>query len=568
MKTILTFVFVVSIITLKAQHLTVEWVSQINGLAPVESIKADNEGNIYAAGRLNSVTDFDPGPGVYNLIPNPDLMSIFIVKMNSAGELLWVKKIEGELLYIKDIEVDEESNVYIYGTFAFSVDFDPGPGTCILGFQGGTDAYIVKLNAEGDFAWAKTFGGLNQQWANCIHLDEDQNILLSGSFNGEADFDPGAGTEIFNTYSPTLGLYTTDIYITKLNPSGQLIWAKQFRTDSSGEIPVMTTDHANNIFLTGYYVKKLDADPGNNTVNLEASNSFYKNAFLLKLDANGDYMFSKNYTSTFDIYATSIARDENDNLYIAGTFEGEADLDPGPNILTAISNVSTNGFICKLDAAGNTVWGKGFGGPNTEELLFLGLDSHGNPISSGYFSWYSEFDTGSDPFILNSNGSIDVFITKLDTNGQFIWAKNIGGTNYDELTDMQFHNSGNLFLSGTLVTNTDLDPEYSGVPWYNISEGEQYIEKLSLTTLGLGDLSMGSDWTIYPNPTNGKCVIRSENNSIQHLRLFSFDGQLIQVIPSINQKTFSLELQQNPGFYWLEITDQSGHCSTVKVVKQ
>jgi hypothetical protein len=557
----------VSIISLKAQHLTVEWVNQMKG-SPVKSISTDSEGNIYATGVLSSLTDFDSGPGVYNLIPGPNLMSIFISKMNSAGEFIWAKKIEGELLYIKDIEVDEESNVYIYGTFSFSVDFDPGPGTCILDFQGGTDAYIVKLNAEGDFVWAKTFGGLNNQWASCIHLDEEQNILLSGSFKGDADFDPGSGTEIFNTYSPVLDDYTFDIYISKLNPSGQLIWAKQFRTYSYGESSAMTTDHANNIFLTGYYVKMLDADPGNNTVNLEGSNLINKNAFLLKLDANGDFMFSKNYTSTFNIYATSIAQDENDNLYLAGTFEGEADLDPGPNVLTAISNVSSNGFICKLDAAGNTVWGKGFGGPNTEKLLFLGLDSQGNPISSGYFSLYSEFDTGSDPFILNSNGNIDVFITKLDTNGQFIWAKNIGGTNYEELTDMRFDNSGNIFLSGTMVSNTDLDPEYSGVPWYNISEGKQYIEKLSLTTLGFGDLSIDSDWTIYPNPTNGKCNIHSENSSIQHLRLFSFEGQLVQAIPSINQKTFSFELQQKPGFYWLEITDQSGHCSTVKVVKQ
>jgi hypothetical protein len=125
----------------------------------------------------------------------------------------------------KSIAVDGSGNVYTTGFFTGTVDFDPGPGISNLTCAGDKDIFISKLDAMGNFLWAKSMGGINIDWGNSIALDGAGNVYTTGFFEGSADFDPGAGSNILST----TGEGDFDLYISKLDPAGNFVLGKKYR---------------------------------------------------------------------------------------------------------------------------------------------------------------------------------------------------------------------------------------------------------------------------------------------------------------------------------------------------
>src|SRR4029078_109702 len=130
--------------------------------------------------------------------------------------------------------------------------------------------------------------------------------------------------------------------------------------------------------------------------------------------------------------------DANGNLYSTGGFYSITDFDPGPGTfnLTAFGyNGTSTGiqdvFVLKLDAAGNFQWVKQMGGTQMDQAWGISLDPSGNILTTGHFEGTVDFDPGSGTYNLVSVGSLDAFISKLDPNGNFIWAKQVGGTLID-----------------------------------------------------------------------------------------------------------------------------------------
>src|SRR5674476_1418906 len=112
--------------------------------------------------------------------------------------LVWAKNMGGASDdYVNSIAVDASGNVYTTGYFLGTVDFDPGAGTYNLTSAGGYDIFIIKLDASGNFVWAKNMGassGASSDQGFSIAVDASGNVYTTGLFTGTADFDPGAGT--------------------------------------------------------------------------------------------------------------------------------------------------------------------------------------------------------------------------------------------------------------------------------------------------------------------------------------------------------------------------------------
>ena len=131
-------------------------------LPPLEiiasSISSDAIGNIYTTGYFAGTVDFDPGNGITTL--DPTGADIFVHKMDSSGNFIWARSFGGigedRGLSLK---VDDLGNVYTTGAFNGTADFDPSTGTANLTSNGFQDAFVSKLNANGDFVWVKQMGG-------------------------------------------------------------------------------------------------------------------------------------------------------------------------------------------------------------------------------------------------------------------------------------------------------------------------------------------------------------------------------------------------------------------------
>jgi len=441
-----------------AQNLNLAWVKQAGGTTEeaAHSIAGDAAGNIYTCGVFSGTCDFDPGPGVYNLVSNGNI-DIYISKMDDSGNLLWAKSMGGPNAdQATSIATDAGGNVFVTGFFFNTVDFDPGPGLFNLTAFGQQDVFVCRLDAVGNFVWARQMGGSNYDQAWSLTLDAANNVYTCGEFASTvADFDPGAG--VFNLNN----LGSTNAFISKLDASGNFVWAKHIGGTSIARARSLITDAGGNLLVTGnFYDTNIDFDPGPGI--FPVPNSGGSDIFILKLDAAGAFVWAKQMGGANTELGDAITVDAAGNIYTTGYFMGEGDYDPGPGVFSLSSISNTAIFISKLNASGNFVWAKSFGGTVSDPKVNVGqaiiTDANQNVYVACNFVFTVDFDPGPGIFNLTSVGWWDISLAVLDAAGNFITAKQIGGNYVETPLGLLADGNGNIYMVGDFSTVTDFDP--------------------------------------------------------------------------------------------------------------
>ncbi len=171
-----------------------------------------------------------------------------------------------------------------------------------------------------------------------------------------------------------------------------------------------------------------------------------------------NFQWAKQMGSTDWDKGTAIALDSNGNVYCTGDFRGTVDFDPGPGVFNLTAGGTQDIFISKFDASGNFIWAKQIGAAGWEESHALSLDEDGNIYAAGFFLGPTDFDPGAATFILNSSPGGDAFISKLDSAGNFVWAKQIGGTLAVTAYALSVDENGNVYTTGFFDGTADFDP--------------------------------------------------------------------------------------------------------------
>ncbi|MBX3164420.1 MAG: SBBP repeat-containing protein [Bacteroidetes bacterium] len=387
------------------------------------------------------------------------LVAILMQLFANAQFYTWAKAIIGDpgnSDYGVAIVTDTAGNVYI-GGFGHSMnnDFDPGPGTATVSFIS-EDIYFAKYDANGNFLWVKTIGGsYNGDNLHSMAIDNAANIYITGNFFGtNIDFDPGPGTALLTATN-------NSIFFAKYDSNGNYLWAKAVGGASGSARSINIDNATGNIYVTGYFSGiGADFDPGPGTATLSSAGS--NDVFFAKYDANGNYLWAKAMGSVGWGWNAgySIATDMVGNVLVTGTFSGTVDFDPGPGTAT-YSALGYDVFFAKYDTSGNYLWAKAISGNGFNEVGFnIATDTANNVYVSGSFeSTNADFDPGPGTATLSSAGSADIFFAKYDANGNYLWAKNIGGSGSDYANSMVIDVAGYLYLTGSFVgTNIDFDP--------------------------------------------------------------------------------------------------------------
>lgn len=436
-----------------------------NGIDNGRSVAVDAMGNVYSIGIFQREVDFDPGPGFYPMTAqNIFATAIYISKLNPSGQFVWAKQIpllvDGEIF----ISLDKDANIYITSGLKFAVDMDPGPGTVLTTPTGAEDAFLLKLDKDGNFIWVRQLGGTNgNSIAQGKKLDIDPltgDVIVCGAFSRTVDFDPGPN--IFNL--TTIGSF--EGFITKLTKNGDFIWAKQLggfnNVYASIYINDIKCDATGNVLSTGTFVGNCDFDPGFS--NNYLSNTGDGDVFISKLDKNGNFIWAKKVGETDPVYSSysrtigyGIDADKFGNIYVSGIFEGPVlDFDPGVAVSNLISAGFSDEFVLKVDAAGNFIWARNIGGLQHDYNMDLCVDVNNNVYAMGFHEGIVDFDPG--PAVNNQNCYEQTAIVKLDENGYFIYVAKFSGSGYTTARQIIVDGSKNIYSTGYFGGVIDFDP--------------------------------------------------------------------------------------------------------------
>ncbi len=451
---LLTF-FLLLGIGLQGQELQwVRGVGSIGGHVYGTAIATDDDGNIYSAGRFTNTVDFDPGiDTVWRSAPNN--YDAYVMKMDSIGKLLWVRTFGSTSdESVTSIVVDHHNNVIISGDFNGTVDFDPGPGFAYRTAGSTKNIFQWKADANGNFLRVFHYYSPSQVSTGLsLTIDDDKNLIMSGTFTGTIDFDPGPGTSnLTSSYR--------DAFIQKLDSNDNFVWAAKIGGTATQSGNACKTDSSGNVYVTGSFSGTTDFDPGAGTYAL--SSPSIKNAFLLKLTSTGSFdwvrRFGTSASSNLDGKAIEVGR--SGNVYFGGYFTESVDFDPGAGTDT-LSNVGGNDFfIAAFDSLGNHRWAHGFGDTLTDQLLGMAIDSAENIFTVGRFIGTIDFDPSSNGVASLTGGltTYSAFIDVLDSAGQYVWASHLTGSNWVEANAICIAKNGHQLVTGRFSNEPDFDP--------------------------------------------------------------------------------------------------------------
>jgi PKD repeat protein len=404
---------------------------------------------------------------------------IFLVLMafafNANAQIYqWAKNVgnatSGEWLY--GMVADAVGNTISVGYFRNTVDFDPGPGVFNLtGSNNYLATYILKLDAAGNFVWAKAIVSGGNIRGYSIATDLDGNILIGGTFNGICDFDPGPGS-----YTGTASSNSA-AYLLKLDPNGNFLWVREINSSWDDDYAyALTVDSAGNVYTTGRQSSTIDFDFGPGTSYLYGTDNLY----VLKVNAAGNYVWVKGFGTDGIKEIMGIKSDAHGNLTMTGHYNANFDTDPGPGTNTiTMSGIYADAFIIKLDSAGNHLWGKGIGGTAYHDVgLAITLDPSGNALVTGQFASTVDFDPGPGTANESTAGVEDIFVLKLDASGNYVWHAVMGGTGADKGYAIVTDRLGNVFTTGQFHATVDFDPGAGIQTWTSAGYQDAFMQIL------------------------------------------------------------------------------------------
>jgi hypothetical protein len=334
-----------------------------SGTDVANSIRKTSDGGYIIAGESES----NNGDVTVNL----GGIDAWIVKLDSAGNITWQKSFGG-------VSVDKVNSIqqtsdggYIFAGYTASIN-------------GNVNYWIVKLDIFGNMTWQKSFGGFGSDQATSIEQTFDEGYIVAGySYSNNGDVSGNHGS--------------SDIWIVKIDATGNLIWQKSFggsgneRTqfDYYGFLPIKQT-------LDGGYIIAGSSTSNDGDVT---GNHGYSDFWIVKIDPTGNITWQKSLGCTYDDYASSVQQISNGGYIIAG----ESRLNDGD---VTGNHGSTDFWIVNLDSLGNLVWQKSFGGSIADNIYSIQETAEGEYVCVG--STYS-----NDGDVIGHYSNEDLWIVKL-----------------------------------------------------------------------------------------------------------------------------------------------------------
>jgi hypothetical protein len=523
----------------------------------------------------------------------------------------WAKQIIGTNSNVgSDVATDSENNVYVAGTFIDNATFGNQTFTanCQTMCQTG---FVVKYAADGSYNWTNVFSTLNSCFAEKILVDHEDNIIVSGRFDGII----WIGSYQLESQS------SQDVFVAKINQQGDVLWVKQGICLDNISIESIAVDNSNNIYAAGRTW---------NQANFDNLNIPDPGLFIVKFNTDGTPLSVINERGCL---ASSIAVGDDYSLYLSGIIYSTATigvdtLEPSGyyhieylgNDTDSIYVTPSDLLFVRYDSLGNVVWHRTAYSKGYDDAISSTLDNNSNFYITGSIGDTTNFWGTIIPYSYFSNQ----FLLKIDSAGNVSWVKKstpISSEGRIYFTDITYKNDS-LYLVGfpwgqslfggivfsspsnqqnTFIAklNTDGVGDWLEMDTTNLARSEplaivldenndfiitgyfedsvhfgehyldaftngfanMYVAKMRIGPVGIEETSR-IDILIFPNPTTTEITVNGYSPA--YLKLCNTLGQKVAEANKSN-KLYVGNLPQ--GLYVLQMFDANGqHVKTEKVI--
>jgi Beta-propeller repeat len=382
----------------------------------------------------------------------------FCLKYDPAGRVQWVLQFDQP---IKTIKV-KNKHLYLAGQFVKSIRFD----TLQLNTKGNYDTYLAQLSLDGKLNWIRQISASEDALTHGITLDSEENIYLTGGFVGTLKIDDF-------TLQP---IKLKNIYLIKFNVEGKSIWAKQA---SAGDYPLngvyvwgIHTDSQDNILLTGSIIGAgvFGSQKVSSSVERfqKESGTYNNDAFLAKYTPKGELLWVRNIATHVEVQ--DITSDEQNAIYLTGYFRGNLNPAKPQELGTAIFDqylklktpIDAEGhpiecmFVAKYSSLGNLIWVKQAQNQGKSRGIRLEIDKLNREILvAGFFNGTLKFNEHTLQTQNPQSPQADLFLARYQSNGALVWAKQLGGSESENLGDLLIDESAKLYLVGVFRKEAD-----------------------------------------------------------------------------------------------------------------
>jgi len=351
-------------------------------------IAVDGDGNVVITGRFKGSVKF----GTTTLSNAGGVNSdVFVAKFDAGGTHVWSKRFGGTGSESgTGIAVDPGTgDVVVTGWFVdTTINFGTGPLT--TAGAGDSDVFVAKLGATtGNGLWSHDYGGTSWQQGTALAVDPVGNIVMAGSFGGSI---------IFGAETLTDGQNPRDMFLVRLDSSGNPGWAKQF-ADVGDHLEDLAVDASGSIIAAGWHLGATDFGCG-------PLSSALSRPFAAKLDAVGTCTWSRSFDGAGSAEGIAAITDPSGNVILAGSFSQTIDFGGG----SVASEGSKDIFMAKLDGSGAHLWSRRAGGAASDVITAIAVDASSGEIALAGFT-HGSLDFGTGP--LTSAGYSDIVVARL-----------------------------------------------------------------------------------------------------------------------------------------------------------
>ena len=453
-----------------------------------------------------------------------------VIKYDTQGTVIWHKMFGGTLADAAQNVIATSDGGCIFVGQTASNDGD------ISGNHGMTDAWVMKLGADGEIQWQRVMGGSQYDHANTIEQTPDGGYLV------------GAHTSSLNGDVPQTSGAFMNAWVFRLNAQGETTWQQTYPTN----IYTGTGTHATHSADGGCLAISTRTSPvgvpdGSATV-------YYSDVRAVKYNAEGNVEWTRWYGGSFQEQAETV-RATSDGGYIltASSMSNDGDVSGHHGFPTTVDSGTDDIWVVKLDALGNIQWQKSFGGSSNDSAV----DARQTP-DGGYIVLGTAASNGSD--IVGNHGSpanptTDFWIAKLSPLGVIQWSKCLGGTSTELANGIALASDNGFVVAGASIsTNGDITQNFGSYDIWTVKLGP---DRLSIHEFALNQI------TLHPNPATDRVEIES-SLTVTSVTISDGTGRIVR----LQANSAIIELTGLPsGMYFARITTENAS-HLVKIIKR